>query len=345
MIESVVCLMLLKADIPAARAPLSRHAAAAHSSSLAAQNRSSISGSVYNQQRRPLQNMRVELLDEVDGLIRGVYTDGSGRYFFSNLSPGTFQVRVLSGGTDYEGRTERVMIQGSIRGRGGQSELLDFVLPYKKKLSNTTISPGATPGSVFVQEVPSQAREAYERALKDLDGDQPKEEVLAALQQAVKLFPEYYAALDLLGQEYIKRQNYAAAQPVLTKAVAVNQRSFSSWYSLGYSQYKLKQFPSAIESLNRSLSLNPKSLNTYLVLGTMQRMQKQWGAAEEHLKQAKSLSKKPLPEIHWQLALLYNQTGRNAEAAEELDLFLKAQPDSRDAEKIRKLIADLRRKK
>ena len=343
MIETVVFLTLFKADTYAPRAPESRHTATA-SSVFAVQNRSSITGSVYNQQRRPIQNLRVELLDEVDGLIRSTYTDSSGRYYFTSLSPGVFQVRVLSGGTEYEGRTERVQIQGSLLGRGGQSEQIDFVLSYKDK-NRATVSPGATPGSVFVQEVPDEARRAYERALNGLDVDKPKDDVLAALQKAVALFPEYYAALDLLGQEYIKRANYKAAQSVLIKAVAVNQRSFSSWYSLGYTQYKLRLLSPAVESLTKSAQLNPKSVNTFLVLGTIERLQKQWSAAEEHLKQAKSLSKKTLPEIHWQLALLYNQMGRNAEAADELDLFLKAQPDSRDAEKIRNLIADLRKKK
>ncbi|MGI9068747.1 MAG: tetratricopeptide repeat protein [Pyrinomonadaceae bacterium] len=74
-------------------------------------------------------------------------------------------------------------------------------------------------------------------------------------------------------------------------------------------------------------------------------MQKQWASAETHLKQAKSLNKTPRAEIHWQLALLYNQIGRYAEAANELESFLKVQPDSRDAEQLRKLIGELHKKK
>ena len=342
MIGSIFCLMLLTPDAPAARVPSAR-GAVTPPAALLVQGRSSIIGSVYNQEGRPIHNVRVELLDEVDGPIASAYTDAGGKYYFYNLTQGTFQVRVNAGGTEYQSRSERVYIAGSLAGgRGAQSEQVDIVLPYKEKRG---AGPNAAPGAVFAQEVPKAAQESYQRALRQLDDEKSREQGLASLQQAVKLFPDYFDALDLLGQEHIKRSNFQEAQPVLARAVTVNPRSFSSWYSLGYTQYKLRQLPAAVESLTKSAALNPKSINTYLILGTAQRLQKQWAAAEEQLKRAKSLTKKPPAEVHWQLALLYNQTGRNAAAADELELFLKAQPDSRDADKIRKLVADLRNKR
>ena len=45
---------------------------------------------------------------------------------------------------------------------------------------------------------------------------------------------------------------------------------------------------------------------------------------------------------HWQLALLFNQLKRYKEAADHLELFLKVQPESKDAELIKKLIQRLR---
>jgi hypothetical protein len=41
--------------------------------------------------------------------------------------------------------------------------------------------------------------------------------------------------------------------------------------------------------------------------------------------------------------LLYNKVGRNKEAADELELYLKAQPDARDKKDIQDLIAKLRK--
>lgn len=46
--------------------------------------------------------------------------------------------------------------------------------------------------------------------------------------------------------------------------------------------------------------------------------------------------------MHWQLALLYNQLKRYREAADELEVFLKVQADSKDTELIKKLIKRFR---
>lgn len=343
MIESVVWFVLLTADTSATQLPVSRSHAALRNSFFA-QQQNSITGSVSDQSRRPIANLRVELLDEVDGVLTATYTNSAGRYSFYRISTGTFQVRVLTSGTNYQGRTERVQIMGSLLGgRGAQSEQIDFVLPLKKERGDGT-SVGSRPGVVFVQEVPREARQAYDQALKEISSNS-RDKGLVNLQRAIELFPDYYAALDLLGQEYIKRENYKAAQPVLTRAVSVNARGYSSWYALGYAQYKLRMLPAAVESINKAASINPESVNAQLLLGTLQRIQQQWQDAETHLNRAKSLSKTGIAEVHWQLALLYNQTGRFAKAADELERFLKAQPDSRDAEKIRMLIAKLRSKK
>ena len=64
--------------------------------------------------------------------------------------------------------------------------------------------------------------------------------------------------------------------------------------------------------------------------------------AETYLKQADQLAGAKSPDAKWQLALLYNQLKRYKEAADELELFLKIQPDSKDKELIKKLIQKLR---
>jgi regulator of sirC expression with transglutaminase-like and TPR domain len=64
--------------------------------------------------------------------------------------------------------------------------------------------------------------------------------------------------------------------------------------------------------------------------------------AETYLKRADVLAESKLADVHWQLALLFNQLKRFREAADQLELFLKVQPDARDAEQIRKLIQRFR---
>lgn len=300
------------------------------------QNANVISGHVSDDRRKPIADLRVELLNEVDSVLQTVKTDGSGAFIFRKLSDGTFQIRVQASGTGYEGQVKRVELTRP-HGFGAATEEIDIVLPPRRITSLT-----AKPGVLFVQEVPEPARRLYEKGAELIQKSERRQEALAALEKAVEIFPQYFDALEMLGSERVKQQEFDLAVPVLTKAVEVNSRAYLSWYALGVAQYHLKQLPTAIESLRRALSLNEKSVNTNLWLGIALRQLARLDEAETYLKQANVLAELKLAEAHWQLALLYNQLKRYAEAADELEIFLKVQPDSRDAQQIKKLIQRLR---
>jgi len=297
-------------------------------------NSNSISGHVSNDQRMPLPDIRVELLNEVDSVIRTVKTDGSGLFVFRKLSDGTFNVRIQTSGTNYVSQTKRVELARP-HGFGAAFEELDFVL-----VSNT----GRTqrPGVVFVQEVPEAARKQFEKASDLLNKSNKRQDAFVALKSAIDLFPQYFDALELLGTEQVKDRQYEAAIPSLTKALEVNSRAFASSFALGVAQYNLKQLEPAIESFKRALSLNERSINANLWLGIALRQTSRPQEAEPYLKRADVLADSKLPDAHWQLALLFNQLKRYKEAADELETFLKVQPDSKDIELIKKLIQRFR---
>jgi len=295
-----------------------------------------ISGHVSNDQHVPVKELRVELLNEVDTVISTVKTDGSGLFVFRKLSDGTFQVRVQTSGTNYVSQTKRVDLARPT-GFGAATEEVDFVLAVARGNNNT-----AKPGVVFVQEVPEAARKQYQKATELLDKSNRRNEALAALKSAVEIFPQYFDALEMLGTEEVKDQQYDAAVPVLTKALEVNARAYASCFALGVAQYHLKQLQPAIESFRRALLLNEKSINANLWLGIALRQTTRPDEAEAYLRRADTLAESKLPDAHWQLALLFNQLKRYKEAADELEIFLKLQPDARDAELIKKLIQRLR---
>lgn len=297
-----------------------------------AQQLNSISGHVSDDRRTPIPDLQIELLNDVDSVIQRTKTDSSGLFMFKRLSEGVFQVRVQTYGTNYIGQTKRVQLD-----RTRAFEQVDFVMAAKR-----TTSTSATTGAVFIQEVPEPARREYERGAELLRKTEQQKQGLETLKRAVDLFPLYFEALELLGTEYVKQQEYELAIPVLTKAIDVNRRSYQSLYALSVAQYNLKQLPQAVDSMRRAVTLNQGSINANLWLGMLLRQTAKLDEAETYLKQADQLAASKSPEAHWQLALLYNQLKRYKEAADELELFLKIQPDSKDTELIKKLIQRFR---
>lgn len=297
-----------------------------------AQQANSISGHVSNERHAPIPDLQVELLNDIDSVIQRTKTDSSGLFVFRRISTGIFQIRVQTYGTTYVGQTKRVQLE-----RTRAVEQVDFVLGTNRPAS-------AAAGVVFVQEVPEEARKQYEQGTALLQRTEQRNEALATLKKAIEIFPAYFDALQLLGGEYVKLQEFESAIPVLTKAIEVNRQAYQSLHLLSVAQFNLKQFPQAVEAMRRAISLNQKSATANLWLGMLLRQTNKLDEAETYLKQADQLAGSKSPDAHWQLALLFNDLKRYKEAADELELFLKVQPDAKDTELIKKLIQRLRDK-
>src|SRR5215210_2235991 len=199
-------------------------------------NRSTISGFVFDQQRRPLAEIPVELLNDVNLVLRRTKTNGSGRFFFNGLSQGRFSIRVLTFKTEFEEQSQDVEIYGM--GFGGRALAdnvqKDIFLRLRKEGTTSSLGPGA----LFVQEVPPEAKQIYEQAVSDFDGNRVEAGV-ERLEKALNLFPNYYLALEKLGLAYTNQQKYERAREIFGRAVVVNSRSFNGWYGLSYVNYAL----------------------------------------------------------------------------------------------------------
>jgi tetratricopeptide (TPR) repeat protein len=292
-----------------------------------------ITGFVFDPQRRPVAQVHVELINDVNGIVQRIRTDVSGRFVFRGVSHGRFQVRVLPLGTNYEGQTQEV----ETAGRPTRDTIqIDFYLRLRKSGS------ASVPGTIFVQEVPKEAETIYQRAVADLDRNR-FEDGVAGLESALKIFPTYYLALERLGLIYVTQQKFEKAVEVFRNAVAVNPRSFNGWYGLSVSHYALKQSDAAVEAAQKAVTLNSSSTDALLVLGISLRQAKRYDEAEKSLKQADRISKGLSPDVHWHLALLYAKNlNRLNDAANELELYLKTTPDTSQTENIKKLIKKYR---
>ena len=294
-----------------------------------------IEGQVFDPNRRPVENVYVELLSETDSVIQRTKTNSAGRFTFSGGFAGRLTIKVLPFGTGLMEQTQEVEILQT-RNRT-DTAYIDITLRYDKRGRQ---SASEKSGVIFVQDIPAAAKKSYEDGMADLAKHQDKG--LEELQRAIDTFPNYFDALDSLGKEFMSRKMWEKAYPYLLRAVDINPRSFSTYYSLAYAFYQMKQYPAALEAAKATTLLVPASVDAQLLYGTILRITGSYTEAEKTLLQANSLAKKMNGEVHWQLSLLYNRLNRNQETINELETFLKLVPDSPDKNKIRDLIAKLK---
>jgi tetratricopeptide (TPR) repeat protein len=313
------------------------------------QNGNSISGTIYGEGRQPKSDLPIELQDDLGRTISRTKTQSGGRYSFRGLSAGRFDVRVLSFGTNYEEQTQSVEITnyksispaGRVTTFGYQNLQLDFYLTVRKSSSSNEKK---VTGTVFAQDVPDEAKNIFKKAAASFEKEN-SEEGMNFLKESLTIFPDYFVALEKLGREYVKLRKYEMAIPVLSKAVTVNPRSYICWYSLSLSNFTIRKFQEAFDVSQKAIELNSSSVEANFLNGLSLVRLGRYKEAENKLKKADKAANSTDADIHWHLALLYGKNLMKYDlAADRLELFLKAQPDSKDTESIKKLIAEFRSK-
>ncbi len=287
-----------------------------------------------------MADMYIELNDDLNRTIARQRTNNAGAFNFEGLGQGNFILRVLTSGTDYEEREERVEIY-NITDNARDTKQVVFYLRLKRGVT----PPNAEP--VFLQDVPPAAQKLYEKGVADLEAKRTAEG-LAELRSAVEAFPKYYAALERLGLEYIqlgKPEALQAAELLLNTATGINARGFRSWYGLALARHSLRYYEEGLKAGAKAVELRPTSADAIFLHGRLLRSLKRFNEAEKQLVKAKELAGTPTAEMHWELALLYgNELKRYADAAKELKLYLKVDPNAANAENVKKLIRDFESK-
>jgi len=304
------------------------------------QARSSISGYVFGPGRVPVSEAAVELRTDYDSVIARTRTGGSGQFNFFGVPNGRFTITVLPLGTNFDEQSKSIEIAG-IGARGQpipENVQIDFYLQPRKGSAEAK----GTNEVVFAQEVPEPARKLYEGAISDL-GAKRTAQGMDGLKQAIDLFPTYFSALKRLGAEQLLQERYEEAMKSFRSALAVNKRCFPCWHGVTYASFALGKWNDAIESAQKALEIDKNSVGTLAMLGIAQRAVKKYEEAEISLLRAKKLDGVKTPDIYWNLALLYAYNLKKyQEAADALELYLKANPSIPDPTKIKQLIKRLR---
>ena len=310
--------------------------------------RSVITGTVFVEAHRPIADVWVELLDDFNSTISRVKTDGSGRFTFTSLLSGNYRLHVLPYGTDYKEQVQEVTLVSvsAVSGRPGMDrQIIDIYLKPNTRAAEVF---AVGPKTVFVQEVPPEAQRRYEEGVRFLR-DKKEAEGFASLKKSLEIFPDYYLALDRLGAEYAIRGHkdrsfWEAARILLEKASEINPRGINTIFGLGWTQFQLGLTAQAAINMERVTSLNSQAPDGFLWLGKAHLRLAAIDKAETAFKRANELTKGKVPEIHKLLAKVYSDQRRYAEAADELELYLKTETDTTNDAQIQDLIKQMRTK-
>lgn len=293
--------------------------------------------------RRAEGTIQIKLQSYSAGEI-STLADSNGSFTFTSLSPGNYTV-VVNAGDEYELAREGVTIDSDMRNRSGipvisGARRYTVMVTLRPKPANHVKSSVV---SAALAEVPESARALYERALV-LSRAGDSSQAIDSLKTAISLYPGFPLALNELGVQYLKLGQALKAVEPLKSAVKLSPDSFTPKLNLGIALLESQQIAEAETQLREALKLNDKAPTAHMYLGIALIRSKQYDEARKELELAIRNGGENLALVHKYLGGLYMSAGKNKEAADELEKYLRLDPKAPNEERIRGTIKELRGK-
>ena len=285
------------------------------------------------------QRMRVALEVSTGGMMSETFSDSVGNFEFRAISNGNYILKVPSDGRAFEPVAEQLEVSGSFaRTFTPHIYLRERAADPRDKPNNRLLSVADT------QEVPKEARKIYEKGLKLAQANQPQP-AIAQLQAALKVFSDYLHALNKLGEQHLQLGQRDDARAYYERAIAVNTRFAAPHIGMGMLLVEQQQYAAAIahlEAANQSDDSFPVA-HIQLGLALMENTPPAYARAEKELTRGLALGGKDVAYVYMHLFNLHLRQRKYAEAAAQLDGYLRDKPDASEAPQVRARLEALKK--
>lgn len=269
---------------------------------------------------------------------RQTNTDRQGRFRFTSLPAGTYQVQVTAFG--YQTSISVVNLINF--------DLVDHrITLYPEEVRVLTRKAVAPTVSVRVAAIPGEAKKLFEKGRKELHEKNRPARSLTHFQEAIALYSDYDEAYVQLGIAHSLLDDDSNAVGTFQRAVEVyakNTRAFAFW---GKHDYGQGRFEEAAKHLSQAIELDDYS---WLAHKDLSRALGKLGRREEaltHAKRAHDLYTDD-PDVHLAYYNACVNQGDYAAGLAELDEFVKLFPQHSAAasmKKVREKLANAAQKK
>jgi predicted Zn-dependent protease len=316
-------LVAQRMGVDPSQAPFSRPTSGSVMNPSRVDNRS-ISGTVQDTMGNPLQNVRVELTDGGGTVVNSAYTGPSGRFEFTRVAAGTYQIVATSG---LQQASERVdassfsnMVSIRMQGSGKPAD-------------------GVEGDSISIAQyrVPAKAREAYRKAHSALEKGK-LDDASKHLAKALEICPNYAEALTLRGILELNRQDSQAAVADLDKAIKADANYAMAYMVMGSALNMQSKFDEAIRALQRGESLAPNYWQAHFEMGKSYIGKADYPAALRQLERAESLAPEEYALIYLLRAHALLSMKQFPEAMTALQAYLQKDPKGANVEQAQKMM-------
>ena len=254
--------------------------------------------------------------------------DQDGVFRFNGLTPGDYTV-VVDAGPEFEKARESVGIYAGTSGK-----IVQVAIQLQPRIDSS---------NPLFAGIPSNALNLYQKGMAAAKKNDPKAAV-QSLSAAVAAHPNFVIALSDLATQYMVLKEWDKAAETYQALLKLKPNDTTAHQNLGIAAYNEKKMEDAESHFRKALELKSAGPTAHYYLGLILISTKHYPEAQAEFAAAIANGGENLALAHRYLGGLLMSSGKNQEAADELEKYLKLDPKAPDSDKIKGTIKGLRSK-
>jgi len=242
----------------------------------------------------------------------------NGEFAFRGLRPGAYTLSVDLQGYQPASATVDVTMASS---RGNEIGLRETAGKKQTRASGNSVS-------VHFLSMPEEARVAFDAGKQKLNRDKNGEAGLEDFQRAVQIAPDFYEAYEQIGVAYLQLGKPDDSEKAIRKAIELSQDKYApADFDLGALEMNRHDFAGGEKTVRHGVELDPNAWIGHYELGRALFYEKHIPEALKSAEEARALQPNAAV-LYRLLAVIHMSQHNNPALLEDLDMYIKLDPDS-----------------
>ncbi len=236
-----------------------------------------------------------------------------------NLAAGSYRVQVFSNDIEADSATASFQIYP------GETSSNEYVtVRHKRNVSDMH------PVSATQLQIPDDARELFAKAMRDVQAHK-NGAAKKRLQRAIKIFPRFAEALNVLGVLAMQDRDAPAAELLFRSAMESDANNVLPLINLSRIYLQRQDYSAGEQLINRAVQLDPRNSEALTLQAYFALLQNHFDDAIAVSNRVHGLDHKQYAGVHFVAAKAYERKHLNDDAAGEYQLYLQEAPNGPSA--------------
>lgn len=280
--------------------------------------------------------IHVQLLSGGNTPILDTYTNRDGQAIFTSVVPGNFRLKI-------DGPNINTLETDVFQIVPLERTHMEWIAVTPKEPGENQASKGAAMVAASDLNAPPKAKKEMQKAMQEYGkSDMKKSE--EHLRKAVEIYPQYARGWNTLGVVLMKEGNRPGAIDAWQKSIAADSKFPSGYLNMARIEMQDKKMPEAADYIAKAYACDPTSADILALRASEELLTGQYDKALTDAQFVHGLGQAHSPDVHLIAGEAFIHMNKNANALKEYEMYLKEDPDSPSAAKVREAMAQLQAK-